>query len=181
MAQPNYKKPFIIIILFVSLFANAQPVSDCARVSRRIFINSDSDEEFLVLINSRIYEGQIRASSHEIGFVLPSRLQCFIVVKLEENDMQSKFFKIEVYSNRSWPKIHDKKMAIYVSGIKPEKDSFDFYLNIPKFKEGVYFIDVSKKRKTKKVSCQMCRDSIKAIDISPRKWRIKKLKHNKNK
>ncbi len=170
------KKLLFSIFFLVSLFANAQPVSDCARVSRRIFINSDSDEEFLVLINSRIYEGQIRASSHEIGFVLPSILQCFIVVKLEENDMQSKFFKMEVYSNQSWPKIHDKKMAIYVSGIKPEKDSFDFYLNIPKFKEGIYFIDVSKLKKTKTVHCDMCRDSIESIDISPRKWRKRKAK-----
>ena len=60
-------------------------------------------------------------------------------------------------------------MQIFLTYLK-EENSFDYYLNIPKFKEGIYFIDVSKKRKIKKVNCYMCRDTIDSIDITPKKW-----------
>lgn len=64
-------------------------------------------------------------------------------------------------------------MQIFLTRLVVE-NNFNYYLNIPKFKEGIYFIDVSKESKIKKVNCQMCRDSIEATDITPKKWCTRK-------
>ena len=61
-------------------------------------------------------------------------------------------------------------MKIFLTNLMVE-NSFNYYLNIPEFIEGTFFIDVSKKKKTKKVNCEMCIDIIEAIDITPKKWK----------
>jgi hypothetical protein len=102
---------------------------------------------------------------------------CFRIRDIKDS-LSTKLFKIEIYqSGKYFPKKNGKKMEIFLTHLIVE-NSFNYYLNIPKFKEGIYFIDVSKLRKIKKVNCQMCRDTIEAIDVTPKKWCPKKRWRN---
>lgn len=165
------KLMFFIIFIFLPLFTYAQPVPDCARssVNNRLFL-SGSNELLcdLVTYNAR-----------------PSYINgCFVIHSYQIKDsLKVNYFKTNIYKSTidftddfiKKKKVH--KMEVYFVNIK-NKDSFNYYLNIPKFKAGFFLIDVSKRNKTKTVFCDMCRDSIEALDITPKKWN--KIKSWKN-
>jgi hypothetical protein len=179
------KKLVLIISLFSFFLSNAQPVPDCAKnsASTRLFLKG-SDQLFC-----------------DLGHAIPSYInECFAIYPYQIKDKRSiNYFKINVYKNindfsdDSWNRKKEAKMNVLKSvndssngkkAIKMEiyfvniikKDSFNFYLEIPEFKEGAYFIDVSKIKKIKKVECPMCIDSIDATDITPDKWELENRK-----
>lgn len=164
-------KYFLIIILFfVAFFCEAQPLPNCLDATKRLFIKSNDKILFHELNNTDSY-------------IDSSRVECFKIYGNQLKDsINTYYFKVEIYqSNNEYQKEDEKKMFLFVYGINLKdkvnsfnNDSFNLYLKIPKFKEGIYFIDVSKLRKIKKVNCQMCRDTIDAIDITPKKWCAKK-------
>ncbi len=175
MIQIIYFK-IIKLVLIISLlwltFSNAQPIPACAKnlASTRLFLYS-SDQQLLCDL--------VRYGA------IPSRVSgCFVIHPYQMKDRQNTIcFKVNVYNNiedfsdDSWKRKKVTKMEIYFVNII-KKDSFNFYLEIPEFKEGIYFIDVSKKNKIKIVNCYMCKDSINAIDITPHKWEKRKKWRN---
>ena len=160
------------IFLVVEVFCNAQPLPDCAKTTTNKLLFIKSSENLV----SDLTVGNTQPS------YLDSITSCF---RIDYSDVKvglnSIYFDFKIYKNNIDYFYRYKKskqfMHVYMRGLnfKDSKnrfynDTFKYYLYIPKFKEGIYYIDVSKKKKIKKVICQMCIDSIKAIDITPEIW-----------
>lgn len=158
-------KVIIIFLAFLSFtHTTAQPLPDCVTASKRLFITCAND--------TLLYK-----TDYNINEAFNYESNCFRIRDILDS-LNTKLFKIELYlSDKHFKKKDDRKMIIILTNLVM-KDSFNYYLNIPKFKKKIYFINVSKKRKTKKVSCYMCRDSINAVDITPKNWCIKKQCRN---
>lgn len=172
------KKLLIYIVLINFSFVIAQPIPDCAKntVNKKLFLKS----------NNNLLGYPLSKSNPSI---INQNIECFSLQNKVKDSLGLYYYKINVYkkindfSNDFWTRrrltIYNNddarkrkkvsKMEIYLINFT-NKDSFNLYLDIPKFKKGNYIIDVSKKSKTKKVSCQMCKDSINAIDVSPNDW-----------
>ena len=153
----------IIFYIFSSSLIHSQPIPDCAKnsVNNKLFIKSK--------IN--LFCNDLDNSSY-----LDSTTTCHVVPNFKIKDslgnifFELKFYKsISDFSDAHWKNKKVTMMKIYFNNLN-SIDSINLYLEIPKFKEGTFFIDVSKKRKIKKVNCYMCKDSIEAIDITPKKW-----------
>jgi hypothetical protein len=173
---------YILSYIFVMLevLGNAQPLPDCSSTTtnKLLFIKSNQK------LSSNLTHGNIGYSN------LDSITNCFTIdysdIKVGLNKI---YFDFKVYKTiTDYDLDHNQKkltqfMHIYIGGLnfkdsvnKYYNDIFTYYLNIPGFKEGTYFIDVSKKSKIKKVMCRMCRDSIDATDITPDKWELENRK-----
>ena len=151
------KKVIIIFLAFLNFaFTNAQPLQDCFTASKRLFLTCNND--------TLLYK-----TDTNINEAFATKSKCFRIRDIIDS-LNTKLFKIEIYlSDKHFKKIDDRKMVIFLTNLVM-KNSFNYYLNIPKFKEEIYFINVSKKRKTKKVGCYMCKDSINTIDVLPNTW-----------
>jgi hypothetical protein len=158
------KKPaFLIVLLLSSFLLNAQPIPDCAEssVSKRLFLKGN--EELLCDLE---WSGAKPSSINGCRAISTYRIK---------DSLSSNYFIMNVYKNIKdfsddiWKREKVDKMQVYFVNNVNEK-SFNYFLEIPEFKKGIYFIDVSKGNKVKKMNCQMCRDSIDAIDITPQNW-----------
>ncbi|MEN2400898.1 hypothetical protein GKZ90_0014025 [Flavobacterium sp. MC2016-06] len=156
-------KKLILFIYFVSLslISQAQSIPDCAKnsVNSRLFLNGPH-----TLLCDSISSN---ASPSNIN-------QCFAIRSYQIRDtLNINYFKIYIYKNindfANKKKKKTPKMEIYFTNII-DKDSFNYYLDISKFKKGSFFINVSKKNNVKAVECVMCRDSIKVFDVTPKNW-----------
>jgi hypothetical protein len=147
-------------LLFSFYFSNAQPIPDCARniTDSKIFLEGPNE----LLCDLTKYGAY------------PSDLSgCFVIDSYRIKDsLNTRYFKINIYkdiynySNSSKKDID--KMEVYFFNVMNK--NFNYYLIVPDFKKGSFFIDVSKTHKIKYVECQMCRQSIQAFDITPEKW-----------
>lgn len=155
----------IIIFTFSSLLIQAQPIPDCAKNSayKKIFL--EGDKELICDLK------QFNSIPNNIN-------SCFTISQYKIKDsLNITYFSFNIYKSINDFSENRNKMEIYFINVLGKK-SFSLYLEIAKFKEGIYFIDVSKKGKIKKVSCQMCRDTIEAIDVTPKKWCTRKRWRN---
>lgn len=154
------RKLLLYFALIKFNFIVAQPIPECVDITKRLFLTCDNDT-LLYLTDLNVPEA--------IG----SKENCFRIRDIKDS-LNTKLFKIEIYqSDKYFFKKNEKEMKIFLTNLMLE-NSFNYYLNITEFVEGTFFIDVSKKKNTKKVYCEMCIDSIDAIDITPKKWKTKK-------
>ena len=160
----NVKYLFICLLICGSFLCKAQPLPKCVDATKRLFIKSDVEI---------LFEEQNKTYS----YIDSSRIECFKIWNAQIKDtLNSYFFEFEIYqSNNIYQKKDEQKMHFFVLGLTLEstnnnfsKDTFNFYIEIKKFKEGIYFIDVSKNNMDIIfVNCYMCRDTIAALNITP--------------
>jgi antitoxin component YwqK of YwqJK toxin-antitoxin module len=121
-----------------------------------------------------------------------AKTRCYRIAEYKINTINNQcYFDLKVYKNLidydlEW---NQKKMAlhmkIYISGLnfkdasnKYYGDAFTYYLEIPEFIEGEYWIDVSKQiHPSISVPCRECTENhesrgefIKAVNITPHYW-----------
>ena len=147
----------IIFYIFSSSLIHSQPIPDCAKNSAFKIIFIDGNKEIICDLVQ--------------GNSIPNEINdCFAIHHYQIKDtLNITYFKFNIYKNINDYSNKKNNMEINIINLSKKK-SFDLYLEIVEFKQGIYFIDVSKKRKIKKVNCYMCKDSIEAIDITPKKW-----------
>ncbi len=160
----------------------AQPLPDCAgtTATKRLFIKSNQN----LLCTGVARSNPINLDS--------AKTRCFKIAEYKINTINDQcYFDLKVYKNLidfdlEWNK---KKIAphmkIYISGLnfkdadnKYYGDTFTYYLEIPEFIEGEYWIDVSKQIHTSiSVPCRECTENhesrgefIKAVNITPYYW-----------
>jgi hypothetical protein len=130
------RKLLIYFALIKFNFIVAQPISECVDITKRLFLTCNNDT-LLYLTDFNIPEA--------IGL----KESCFRIRDIKDS-LSTKLFVIEIYqSDKYFHKKNEKEMKIFLTNLIVE-NSFNYYLNIPEFIEGTFFIDVSKKKKTKK-------------------------------
>jgi hypothetical protein len=179
------RRIIITILTFLTFLSKAQPVPDCARsdVKKRLFVKSIEN----LICNLRV--GNIRCCSN-----LDSTVNCFTIAYSDIKDSMSNiYFDFKIYKTiEDYDLDYNQKktssfMHIFIGGLNLKdfvnhyyKDTFNLYIEIPKFIAGIYYMDVSKNGMNKiLVSCDICRESIVALNITPYNWK-RKYKKNKN-
>lgn len=176
------------LVVISILFVHAQPKPDCAGTGakKRLFVKSKEN-----LLSDLVI---MTASPSDID----STINCFTIGNYKIKDsIGSIFFDLKIYktiadfSDDHWHRKKVECMHIYIKGLnftdsanKYFKDTFTYYIEIPKFLNGEYWIDVSKiTNNLFSVPCGECIENhysrgkyITAMNITPNKWRKKKKK-----
>lgn len=158
------------ICLILSFYCKAQPVPDCdkIRTNKRIFVKSQQD----LIVDLRVGN----ASPHGIN----KDTNCFKIGYYDIKDSLGKiFFDFKIYKTSSdfsddvWEDKDVPNMRIYIYGLNLKditnhynNDTFTYYIEIPEFLEGEYWIDVSNCKDVVPIRCFMCKDSIDALNIN---------------
>lgn len=175
------KYKIICVLLIFSLNGKTQPLLDCAKTTtyKKLFIKSNQN------LYSNLSIGNASPS------VIDSSINCF---KIDYSDIKDSLgniyfdFKIyrtvENFSDNHWKKKEVPCMHIYICGLKFTdstnqyyNDTFIYYIEIPKFLDGEYWIDITSKVNSISVPCSECIENheskekyISAINITPLNW-----------
>jgi hypothetical protein len=177
------KNLYLLIVLLQFFLTNAQPNPkfSCARESvfTKLFMYGNKDFYCNLSIINSLQFSNIN--------------NCFAINEIQIRDsLITNYFKIDVYKSLSnffddtQRNVKTNKMEFFLINFN-RNDLINYYLEIPEFKKGIYFVDVSKKGTLKKVRCHECKDSVvNTIDITPQKWvkckkLIKKISKSKKK
>ena len=159
------------ICLILTFYGKAQPVPDCDKIStnKRIFVKSQQD----LIIDLRVGN----ASPYGIN----KDTNCFKIGYYDIKDsLRTFFFDFKIYktirdfSDNFWDHKEVPNMHFYFYNLNLKdtighhyyKDSFNYYIEIPEFSAGEYWIDVSNCKEVVSMHCPLCRDSIDALKIN---------------
>jgi len=173
------------------LGVKAQPEPDCFGANKRLFVKSYQN------LLSDLIIGNASPSDLDSGTTKCYEIGYYKII----DSLGYLFFDFKIYqtiydfSDDVWRNKNVENMHIYVNGLmfkdstnKYYKDTFTYYLEIPKFYNGDYWIDVSKVSKDNLISvpCRECIENhdswgeyINALNITPVDWDSIKIK-NKN-
>lgn len=160
----------LVLLIFVSCASKSQPVPDCFRATKRLFIKSNEN-----LLGDLVSYG---AAPSE----LDSTVRCLRIHEyLIKDSLGYTLFDFKIYNTiKDYSERKDSSheidyMHIYVYGLelkdslhKYQRDTFNYYLEIPKFMKGEYWIHVSDKSK---ILLERSRGFGDIFNITPKKWR----------